>query len=247
MFHNYNLSILALGLSTISTLALAAGPAAVNLGTAANFAIVAKSGVSTVPDSVITGNIGLSPAAGTFLTGFSLQKTSTVFATSTQVTGMLFAADFTSPTPSVLTTAVLDMQTAQVDAAGRPNPDSFNLGAGTIGGLTLAPGLYKWTSGLVIAANLIISGAATDTWIFQISGTLSLAAAKSIILAGGARTQNIVWVVSGAVTLGTTSHFEGILIASTSVALTTGATMNGRILSQTAVALQKATVVQPVV
>ncbi|KAF8887365.1 ice-binding protein [Infundibulicybe gibba] len=243
----YSPSILAFGLLTVSTFALAAGPSAVNLRTAANFVIIAKSGVSTVPNSVITGNIALSPAAGTFLTGFSLQKTSTVFATSTQVTGMLFAADFTSPTPSLLTTAVLDMQTAQVDAAGRPGPNFLNLGAGAIGGRTLTPGLYKWTSGVIIPTNIVISGSATDTWIFQISGTLILAAAGRITLSGGARPQNIVWVVSGAVTFGTTSHFEGILIASTSVTLATGASMNGRILSQTAVALQKATVVQPTI
>ncbi|KAF8887361.1 antifreeze protein [Infundibulicybe gibba] len=241
----YNISHLALGLLTASAAAFAAGPAAVNLRTAGNFVILAKSGVSTVPSSAITGNIGISPAARSFLTGFSLISTSTVFSTSTQVTGMLFAADNSVPTPATLTAAVSDMGTAQVDAAGRPSPNFLNLNNGAIGGLTLSPGLYKWTSGVTITSDIVLSGSSLDTWIFQISGTMILSAAKKMTLAGGALPRNIVWVVSGATTMGAGAHFEGILIASTSVTLATGASMNGRILSQTAVVLQKATVVQP--
>jgi len=79
----------------------------------------------------LVGNIGLSPAAGTFLTGWSLIRSPLgTFSTSIQCVGALFAADYTSPTPSILTTAVSDMQTAAVDAAGRTGPDFLNLGAG---------------------------------------------------------------------------------------------------------------------
>jgi len=79
----------------------------------------------------LVGDIGLSPAAGTFLTGWSLTRSpSGTFSTSTQCVGSLFAADYTSPTPSKLTTAVFDMQTAAVDAASRTGPNFLNLGAG---------------------------------------------------------------------------------------------------------------------
>lgn len=108
----------------------------VNLGTAANYAILAKSGlaksgVSTVPTSAITGDVGVSPAAASYLTGFAPTSDSTnVFATSSQVTGKLFASDYANPTPSNLTTAISDMQLAFTDAAGRA-PNVTNLGAET--------------------------------------------------------------------------------------------------------------------
>jgi hypothetical protein len=75
------------------------------------------------------GNVGLSPAAGTFLTGFSLTPFTT-FSSSTQVTGQLFAANYNSPTPSTLTTAIADMHTAFNDGFGRVNPNFLNLDAG---------------------------------------------------------------------------------------------------------------------
>lgn len=79
------------------------------------------------------GNVGVSPAAASFLTGFSLIADSTnTFATSPQVVGKLFAANQAVPTPSQLTVAVLNMQTAFTDATGRANPNSLNLGAGTL-------------------------------------------------------------------------------------------------------------------
>ncbi|EIM91118.1 antifreeze protein [Stereum hirsutum FP-91666 SS1] len=242
-------------LSQIVTVVRAAGPAAVPLGSAGTFVVLAKSGVSTVPQSIIDGNVGVSPAASSSLTGFSLIRTGT-FAASLQVVGEIFAADFTSPTPSQLTTAVLNMQTAFADAANRVNPNFLNLGSGkfapwtllhtgNIGGLTLTPGLYKWTNSVSIPSTLTISGTSSDTWIFQVAGGLSSAAGVRINLAGGASASNIVWVVSGSVTLGSTSHFEGILLGATSATLETGATMNGRVLVQTAAALQKATLIQP--
>ena len=113
---------------------------AVNLGTAGDYAILAKSGISTVPTSAITGDLGVSPAAATYITGFSLTADATnVFSTSPQVTGKVYAADYAPPTPSNLTTAVGDMQLAFTDAAGRA-PDVTELGAGNIGGMTLARG-----------------------------------------------------------------------------------------------------------
>ncbi|KAI0041106.1 antifreeze protein [Auriscalpium vulgare] len=221
----------------------AVGPAAVNLGSAGNYAILAESGVSTVPPSVITGSVAVSPITATALTGFSLTVDSTgQFSTSDQVTGELFAASYSAPTPATLTTAIGDLGTAFNDANGRVNPDFTDLAAGAIGGLTLAPGLYTWTTGVSIDSDVTIAGDATDTWIFQVAGTLTIAASKNIILSGGALASNIVWVVSSAVTAGASSHLEGVILGATSITLQTGATANSRLLAQTAVALQQATV-----
>ncbi|KZP06784.1 ice-binding protein, partial [Athelia psychrophila] len=230
----------------LSNSCLAAGPLAVPLGTAANYAIFAETGITTVPTSAITGNIGLSPAASSFITGFTLTLSADgTYSTSSQITGRAYAASYTSPTPSTLTTAKLDMLTAYNNASSRANPDHLNLASGAIGGLTLAPGLYKWTTGVSIGSSVTISGSATDTWIFQVAGTLTIANGKSVILSGGASPANIVWVVAGASTFGTTSVFKGIVLGATGITLNTGSTINGRLLAQTAVALQAATVTQP--
>ncbi len=224
----------------------ARGPAPVLLGTAGDYAILAKAGVSSVPTSAVTGDIGLGPAAATYLTGFSLVADATnVFATSPQIIGRAYAADYAVPTPSNLTTAVSNMEGAYTDAAGRPTPDFLELGTGNLGGLTLQPGLYKWTSTVTLPENVTISGGANDVWIFQTTGDLFMSANKSITLSGGAQAKNIFWQVAGSTTLGAGAHFEGILLCKTAVTLETGASMNGRILAQTEVALQQATLTQP--
>lgn len=220
------------------------GPAPVELGTASNYAILAKSAISNVPTSKVTGDLGLSPAAASYVTGFSLVKAGTSW-TSAQVVGDVFAANNDPPTPITLTGAVGDMQLAYTDAAGRKSPDFLNLGAGDIGGLTLAPGLYKWTSTLSIPSDVTLEGGANDVWIFQISGDLKLSADRAMVLSGGAEPTNIFWQVAGAVDLGATSHAEGIVLAKTAIKLQTGASINGRLLAQTAVTLAKATVAAP--
>jgi len=220
------------------------GHAIVDLGTAANFVILAKSAISTIPNSAITGDVGLSPAATSYMTGFSLTDW-TGYATSDQVTGFLYAADMASPTPSILTTAVSDMETAYVDAAGRPNPDFVNLLSGDISGLTLEPGLYKWDNTVIINSFVTLSGGQDDVWIFQISEGITMAAGASVILDGSVQPQNIFWQAFGDVVLGTEAHLEGIVLSSTAINLGTGATVNGRLLSQTAVTLDQSTVTQP--
>jgi hypothetical protein len=221
-----------------------AGPASVVLGTAGNYAILAESAISNVPTSVITGDLGLSPAAASYVTGLSLTRAGVKW-TAPQVVGSVFAADNDPPTPTNLTTAVTDMQTAYTDAAGRPTPTSLNLGGGAIGGMTLAPGLYKWTTAVTIPTDVAIAGAPDDAWIFQISGNLSMAAATKMTLSGGAQAKNIVWQVAGAVDLGTTSHAEGIVMSKTEITLETGASINGRLFAQTAVHIAGATVTAP--
>ncbi len=230
---------------TFTTDSEGVGPSPVNLRTAANYAMLAKTAISTIPDSAITGDVGLSPAAESYMTGFS-QTDATGYATSNQVVGFLYAADMVSPTSSNLTTAVENMITAYNDAAGRITPDLLNHGAGEIGSLTLTPGLYKWESSVTIGSDVTINGAANDTWIFQIAGDLSISSAFNVILTGGAQAKNIVWQVSGEVTMGTGSHFEGIVLCQTQITMNTGASINGRLLAQTQIALDQATVTNPV-
>ena len=224
----------------------AKGPAPVGLGLAGNYAVLAKTAISTVPASAVTGDIGISPAAASFITGFSLVADATnVFSTSSQLIGKAYAANYAVPTPSNLTTAISNMESAYSDAAGRPTPDFLELGTGNIGGLTLVPGLYKWTSTVTIPVDVVLSGGANDVWIFQTTGDLTMSAGKKVTLSGGARAQNIFWQVAGQTTFGADSHFEGIILSKTDITLQTGATMNGRALAQTQVALQQATVTQP--
>ena len=222
------------------------GPATVDLGAAGGFVILAKSGIDTVPASVITGNIGVSPIDSTALTGFSLTvDAGGTFALSTQLIGNAYAADFDSPTPANLTVAVGDMETAYTDAAGRPTPDFVNLASGELGGLTLVPGLYKWGTGVLISTDVTIAGGPDDVWIFQISGGITEASNVSVTLSGGALPENIFWQTAGAVALDTGAHLEGIVLSQTEITLATGATVNGRLLSQTAVTLNASTVTEP--
>jgi hypothetical protein len=219
--------------------------AAINLATAGNYVILAKTGISTVPTSAVTGDLGVSPAPGSYVTGFALTADATnVFSTSSQVTGKVYASDYAVPTPANLTTAVLDMQLAFTEAAGRA-PSVTELGAGNIGGMTLAPGVYKWGTALLVPTDVTLSGSATDVWVFQVGANLTLSSAVKIVLSGGAVAKNVFWQVAGAADLGTTSHFEGVLLCQTSVTLETGASITGRLLAQTAVSIDGSAVVAP--
>lgn len=219
------------------------GPATVDLGAAKDYPVLAKSGISTVPASVVTGNIGVSPIDSTAITGFSLSMDSSgEFSTSNQVSGRVFASDYAAPTPSTLTTAVSDMEGAYTDAAGRSNPDATELGAGDISGMTLDPGLYKWDTGVSINDDVTLNGGTDDTWIFQIGGDLTMASDTSVVLSGGAVAENIVWQVAERATLGTGAQFAGSILTQTGVDVRTGASVNGRLYAQTDVTLEEATV-----
>lgn len=225
--------------------AICQGSSCVSLGTAANYVILAKSGIANVPTSAVTGDIGVSPIDSTSITGFALDlPAGSAFSTSSQVTGKVYAPDYAAPTPANLTTAVSNMETAYTDAAGRA-AGTTELGAGNIGGLTLAPGVYKWTTAVTIPTDVTLSGGATDVWIFQIAGDLTMSAAKQVILSGGAQSKNIFWQVAGSVSIGTTANFKGIVLCQTDITLQTGASVNGRLLAQTAVNIDATTVTQP--
>jgi hypothetical protein len=218
----------------------AAGPYTVHLGSAGDFTILSQTGITDVYRSTITGNVGTSPITGAAL----LLKCN-------EVTGTIYTVDAAGPlpcaitAPTTLTSAVGDMGFAYDDAAGRVLADHTELGAGEIGGLTLLPGLYKWSSSVSISTDVTLNGSATDTWILQIAGNLTEANGVRVTLAGGALAKNIVWQVAGSVTLGTNSHFEGVVLSKTLIAVNTGTSVNGRLLAQTAVTLQMNAITAP--
>lgn len=237
-----------LALALLATMSAQSQPLqAVNLRSTANFAVLAGSLVSNVPTSAITGDIGLSPATGGNITGFG----------PTEVTGTIYAVDASGPAGSTpdatrLTTAKGDLTLAYNDAAGRMpvpvgaflNPGS---GSGNIGGLTLVPGLYKFTSTVAITgSNLTLTGNSTDVWIFQIASGLTVGNGIQVILSGGARAANVFWQVGTSAMLGTTSVMKGTILADQSISLNTGATLEGRALASiAAVTLASSTITQP--
>lgn len=224
---------------TTRTIAFAA-QAPVSLGTAGTFAILSKTGVTDVYASAINGDVGASPITGAAI-GLTCPEV---------MTGIIYSVDAAGPpckvtNASLLTTAIGDMEIAYTNAAGRTFPDVVNLGAGEIGGLTLAPGLYKWGTDVLISTDVTLTGGPNDVWIFQIAGGITQANGTRVTMAGGALPKNVFWQSAGEVSVGTTAHFEGVILAKTLIAVKTGASVNGRLLAQTEVTLQKNSVTQP--
>lgn len=235
------------GLGPMAVNLSASGLSPTDLGSSGAYVILAKAAISNTGASRIVGNIGVSPAADSYFFGFSqgLDIATGEFSTSTYVIGNMYAVDYSLPTPSNLTTAIGSMEGAYNDAAGRSDPNYNELVSGAIGGLTLEPGLYKWSSSVSMPSDVTISGSATDVWIFQIAGDLSMAANVRVNMVGGALPENVYWQVAGKADFFAGSHFEGILLCKTAVSFLTLATMNGRVYSQTAVNLDDNDIVQP--
>jgi hypothetical protein len=217
--------------------------ATVDLRSTAGFVILAGSLVSNIPTSAITGDIGLSPAAGSNITGFG----------GGEVTGTIYTVDASGPAGSVpdaagLTTAKGDLTTAYNDAAGRTTTDMVLL-SGNLGGLTLTPGLYKSSGSLEISSGDLTfdaRGDANAVFIIQMASTLNTTSGRQIILSGGAKASNIFWQVGTSATLGTTSVFKGTIMAEESISLNTGATVEGRLLAfSAAITLAGNTIVKP--
>jgi hypothetical protein len=222
-----------------ATGATAAGPKPVNLRTAGSFVILTGTGITTTGTTTVVGDMGVSPIAATAMTGFGLIADPTnTFSTSSLVTEKIYAADYAPPTPTKMTTAISDMETAFTDAAGRTSPNFTELGGGDISGKTLLPGLYKWGTGVLITnSGITIAGGPNDVWIFQIAGDLVVNNGAIFTLIGGAQAKNIFWQVSGKATLGTTADVKGIILSQTLISMNTGAKLTGRALAQTAVTL----------
>jgi len=218
---------------TPTSVAACANPAAVDLGTAANYAILAETGITDVPSSAVTGNIANS--------GTGTQ----IGITCAEVNGTIYEIDGTGPlcftqATAAINTAVLDKGNAYTTANGQADCVS-ELGAGTLSGLTLTRGTYVWAGNVTIPTDLHLDalGDPNARWIFQIGGTLTMASAMSIILDNGALAQNITCTVADFTQIGTTAHMEGTIIGYSYIALQTGASINGRLLSHTQVTLDQ--------
>jgi hypothetical protein len=246
------------------------GQAPVNLLTAGDYVIRANTAITyngTAGAAAITGDVGISPNAASFITGFSVFAVDALndFATAAEVVspGKIYAPDYiggqigsTGLTPAKMTAAQNDNITAYNDAAGRTAGTGtfLNAGTGSLDGLTLVPGVYTWGTDLIsssgTAGDVTISGGPDDVFIFQVAGYFRPGNGSSMILsnpAGGAlpRAKNIFWQVGGSdVTLGTTAHIEGVVLSAGFITLNASATANSRLLAQTAVTVG-GTVTQP--
>eukprot|EP00579_Thalassiosira_antarctica_P007358 CAMPEP_0201882554 /NCGR_PEP_ID=MMETSP0902-20130614/14275_1 /ASSEMBLY_ACC=CAM_ASM_000551 /TAXON_ID=420261 /ORGANISM="Thalassiosira antarctica, Strain CCMP982" /LENGTH=277 /DNA_ID=CAMNT_0048411123 /DNA_START=52 /DNA_END=885 /DNA_ORIENTATION=+ len=235
----------------------------VELGLAGKYAILANTGISTVPTSAITGDIAVSPIDDTAMTGFSFFiDPSTQIPTSTQLASVhhAYAANYGGSVATDLTTAVGDMVTAYNYAEGRTNDDATrtNLGEGILGGVyggpdaPLTPGVYTFGSDVNLVSDVHLSG--DGVYIIQITGNLKQSANYAVILdnesedgvsIAPAKSKNIFWQVGGYVWVGAGAHMEGIILAKTKADFLTGSSLNGRILTQTACNLQSATITEP--
>ena len=219
----------------------------VDMGTADNFVILAKTGITTTGVTAITGDLGISPAARATVTGFGeTLSVDGTFATSALVLdgGKIYASDFAIPTPEMLITAIADMETAynNIIAMADPRPEAI------VGGVTLTPGLYKSTPAVSLSTNLTLDAEdnADAVWVFQITGALNVAAEVEIVLLNGAKPENIFWQVTGAVSLLANSKMQGIVLGEGVIALTDSASITGKLLGQTNVTLIANTVVDPI-
>jgi len=218
---------------------------AIELGTADDFAILSKTGVATTGTTSVIGNIGVSPVAASYITGFGLiMDSGNEFSTSSLVTGQVFASDYAVGTPTYLTTAVADMLIAYNDGAGR-TADYTQLYTGDLSGKTLTSAVYMWSNDVLINTDLTLNGSSTDVFIFQIAGTLTMAANTQITLTGGILAEHIFWIVADTVAIGSGADFQGVILSMTNVSFNTGSTITGMIYAQTSVSLDATTVTKP--
>jgi hypothetical protein len=217
------------------------GPAPLNLRGAGNFAVVAETAITTVSPSVINGNVGLSPASSINL-GLGCPP----------VTGVLYTVDGTDPLPcqivdpGLLNLVVGDGHAAWHAARDQRPADFTEVGGGNIGGMTLTPATYRWSTGVRIPSNVTLSGGPNDVWIFVIETDLVVSPDVEIVLVGGALPQNIFWVtLVNNVEIGAGASFQGVILAETTIDMKAGATINGRLLAAQGINLDGNTVTQP--
>lgn len=213
-----------------------------SLGTAESFSILAETTITNVPTSSVSRDVGLSPAAGSF-----------IGLTDAEVGGTIYATDGSAPpaanatvNPGLLTTAINDMMQvwSTGGATGIDQPCTSDYSGTGVKDLTLVsplgPGVYC-ADAFILTGNLTLSG--SGVWIFKSASTLTTSASSTVT--GGDPCNVWFRMVSGASVIGANSTLIGNLLAGTSIAMQTGATLNGRLLAQAAVTLDQNTVSGP--
>src|SRR6201994_2384720 len=196
---------------------LAAKASAVNLATAQPFVVLSGAGVTNTGSSVLNGDLGVSP--GTSLTGFGLP---------TVVNGATHAND------AVAAQAQSDLTTAYNAAAGQPIAPGNDKTGVDLGGLTLSPGAYGFSTSAQLTGQLTLDahGDPSAQFVFVIGSTLTTASASSVVLTNGASPCNVFWKVGSSATFGSATAFEGNVLALTSISLNSGVTVLGRALAR---------------
>ncbi|MFI9781015.1 ice-binding family protein, partial [Streptomyces sp. NPDC051956] len=197
----------------------------VDLGTAADYGVLAGSTVTNTGPTVVNGlNVGVSP--GSAITGF--------FPPTPPPSGIVTPPGAQHAGDAEAAQAKADLTTAYNSAAGQPDPDAVYGANHDFGGQVLLKGLYKTTSSAQITTGPLTLDAEGDpsaVWVFQIGSTLTTASASSVSFINGASPCNVYWQVGSSATLGTNSTFVGTILAHTSITATTGANINGRLLA----------------
>jgi hypothetical protein len=198
------------------------------LGQADSFVVLAGTAITNVPTSVIAGNVGLSPAAGSNYAGLS----------SAEVTGTIYSVDASGPAgsinnPAFLTAAKTDLVTAYNGLAGGANADAscdpaylFGTGNKDLSGASLVPGVYCADT-FTLTGTLTLAG--SGVWVFRSAATLVTSGTANIV---GGDPCNVWWQVPSSATLGTNTSLKGNVVALTSITMTTGASLNGRVLAR---------------
>jgi type VI secretion system secreted protein VgrG len=186
-----------------------------SLGAAQSFAVLAGSTVTNTGTSTIGGDVGVSP--GSAIVGFP---------PGVVVTGTVHAADATALAAqnSVVTAYnALLSETCTLDLSGQD-----------LGGMTLTPGVYCFssTAGLTGTLTLNALGNPAAAFVFKVGSALTTAGASQVLLINGGSSCNVFWQIGSSATLGTTTAFFGNILALTSITLTTGASVTGRTLAR---------------
>lgn len=213
-----------------------------NLGTAASFAVLGNSTVTNTGSSVLNGDLGLYP--GTSITGF-------FGTTANEGPGVVSAGHSVHQTDATAQQAQTDTTAAYSTLSGQ-SCGGNDLSGQDLGGMTLVPGVYCFTSSAQLTGTLTLNaqGDPNAVWVFQIGTALTTASSSSVVFSnGGTGTPgcNVFWQVGSAATLGGSTTFVGTIIAHTeAITFVTGATLYGRALSSTAaVTLDSNTITTP--
>ncbi|MFA6237707.1 MAG: ice-binding family protein [Bacteriovorax sp.] len=194
---------------------------AINLGDAGAFSILAYSGISSVPYSKISGKVGLTP-------GIREQ----IILDPSEVSGgadAIMSNDNETFSSDLLNNAKADMITAYFAAVNiSSDKDKIEIHDGVLDDKTLFPGVYEWNSSMSINKDFTLQGNDSDIWIFKIKGHLNIGEGVRLILAGGARAENILWQVAGRVVLESEANFSGTILSQPSIEMKNRSVLTGR-------------------